>query len=295
MDRLSQVTLATTDGLQEQCETKEPKDEFDEACKRIGLASFEHIGDWNTFQVLNPRVPKEVIERFLLDDNFIQRIEAGLDKHWERRRQINLEQVRRGFTSIKSISALTSQEILKLVKSKSLLEWMKEYEPSKGALLVGPTETGKTISVYGAMQFYCENMIRPANIEPSPAGRSYDAERYVTEWEAHPNWPLPFDRLFVISAREIGNIRDRAKLGEDEPSEITKARTCSLLVMDDLGWERPHQSQAIADVLASRYDEGVSTIATSGLTLQGLSERYGDAVIRRVCETAGRKGPIIQA
>ncbi|MEN6535480.1 MAG: hypothetical protein ABFD89_17585 [Bryobacteraceae bacterium] len=239
-------------------------------------------------------MPTEVIERFLANDDFVQRIEAGLDKKFSTDRDGWLREVRSRFTHIRSICELTSTQILGIVKSKKLLAWIESYRGNDGALLVGPTAAGKTISAYAACQLAVERSVREANAEPEKPSRSMDGE-YMTFFDGGPAWKNPVRDLMVTSAREIGNLRDRAKLGDDEPSGIASARSCRLLVIDDLGWERPHQSQAVADVLASRYDNGVSTIATSGLSPGLLVERYGDAVIRRALETCGRKGAIIES
>lgn len=283
-------------GLTEQSEIKEPKNEFALACERIGVDPAEHIGDWRTFQLVNPNVPREVVGRFLESDEFIQRIDSALDKRFDEFKSISMKRLRSDFRSINSIADLTLDQIVELVNSKKLVAWMNKFTGKEGALLVGPTATGKTISVYGACQMAIESLKRVPNSDPDPGGRSFSrGSDCPTIYGPLPAWHSPVSGLQVISAREIGNLRDHSKLGEDEPMEISTARSCRLLFIDDLGWERPHQSQAVADVLASRYDNGVSTIATSGLGISELSARYGDAVIRRVFETAGRKGAIVEA
>ena len=253
------------------------------------------MGDWNTFRVLSPGAPAEVTERFLALPDFISRIESGLEMKFSAFRARSLEGVRREFVSIKSIIDLSSAKILEIVKSKKLTSWMKSFSGTEGALLVGATATGKTISVYAACQLSVESLKRPMNQQPSPAGSCrVNGDNVHFYYDAGPGWENPMRSLHVTSARELGNLRDHSKLGEDEPIGIRKARTCSLLFIDDLGWERPHQSQIISDVLATRYDNGLPTLSTSGLSLSDLNTRYGDAVMRRMVETSGKRGAIIE-
>jgi hypothetical protein len=49
----------------------------------------------------------------------------------------------------------------------------------------------------------------------------------------------------------------------------------------------------IAEIIAERYNEGLPSYVTSGLTLEGFTERYGDAVVRRITEVGGLPGAVL--
>jgi len=66
-----------------------------------------------------------------------------------------------------------------------------------------------------------------------------------------------------------------------------KAEGANILVIDELGTAGGHvsqvgQSPVIAAILCRRYDAGLTTIATSGVSRRELGERYGSGVFRRL-------------
>ncbi len=94
-------------------------------------------------------------------------------------------------------------------------------------------------------------------------------------------------------AAMLSTARKRHRLGRDEAPIIDEACTASILVLDDLGWERDGDNTAIGDVLNQRYESELPTIITSGLTQDELLEHYGDAVFRKAFD-AGGEGRIVQ-
>ena len=223
--------------------------------------------------------------------NWPERVEQYLFRAFEVHREKVRLRTRSSFSPIYSIVDLSLEEILNIVKSKNLVDWINGYDGHSGALIFGGTATGKTISVYGA----CLSVVARMKIPPleelsgvEPSGHVY--ELVPSEW---PN-PLSSD-IFVTSGRSLGHVIDSHKLGSSEPEEISDAKRSKLLLIDDVGWERPHQSHVISDVLASRYDFGKATVITTGMTLGELRDRYGDAVIRRMVEAGGKKGAIVEA
>lgn len=58
------------------------------------------------------------------------------------------------------------------------------------------------------------------------------------------------------------------------------AAGASLLFLDDLGWER--DPSRLATLIADRYDHSRMIVATSGLTPEQLTKRYGEAVVRKL-------------
>ena len=76
---------------------------------------------------------------------------------------------------------------------------------------------------------------------------------------------------------------------------VAEAKRTHVLFLDDVGWEsrRAGADDVISEVIASRYDSGYPTYVTSGLTLAGFTERYGDAIVRRIVECGGMSGKVV--
>jgi DNA replication protein DnaC len=80
-------------------------------------------------------------------------------------------------------------------------------------------------------------------------------------------------------------------LGKGECPTLEKAREARILVIDDLGLERDHGP--ILDVLHERNQQNRVTWVTSGLTIEQIRERYGEAVYRRLVEMNGTAGRVV--
>jgi hypothetical protein len=87
--------------------------------------------------------------------------------------------------------------------------------------------------------------------------------------------------LVWTSAIELALAERRHALGAGEPELLVKARTCGLLVLDDLGLEEPG---SVLPILSSRYDWCRATIATTGLGRKALATHLGAAGVRRLLE-----------
>ena len=89
---------------------------------------------------------------------------------------------------------------------------------------------------------------------------------------------------------ELGLARSQHKLGDGDAKPVQEAMDASLLVLDEVGYER--DAETIRDVLYARYGTRAGTVAvpskarptiiTSGRTLDELNERYGNASVRRL-------------
>jgi hypothetical protein len=84
-----------------------------------------------------------------------------------------------------------------------------------------------------------------------------------------------------------------AEREDDDPPAIARAKSCELLVLDEVGFEpdpRPGELGVVLDVMQARYNgragQRLPTIITSGLTEAGLAKRYGEATKRRMTEHA---------
>jgi DNA replication protein DnaC len=141
------------------------------------------------------------------------------------------------------------------------------YDASTSLALIGPTSSGKTLGTIHAIFRLIE--------------------RGITEQR---RWPVPT----FTKATQLAIARKQTRLGEGEAELVTKALAADLFILDDLGQEAPNGDTAIWDVVDGRYDKGLPTLITSGLTVDELTTRYGEAFVRRLVQ-AGGKGRIVSA
>lgn len=94
-----------------------------------------------------------------------------------------------------------------------------------------------------------------------------------------------------FSATELERARREHPLGRGDAPEISAASSASLLVLDDCGWER--DPAAVSGVLNERYELGRPTAVNSGKTREQLVEHYGEAVVRRIIESGGKRARVI--
>lgn len=93
------------------------------------------------------------------------------------------------------------------------------------------------------------------------------------------------------SSATLSLARREHPLGEGEAPDILRASGASLLVLDDIGWDK--DPQIVSEVLHKRYEQGAPTILTSGRTVAELSSHYGAAVLRRFGEAGGLSNMLI--
>jgi DNA replication protein DnaC len=168
------------------------------------------------------------------------------------------------------------EELGKLV-APNLRPEALEYDPFKagGRLVCGPTGVGKSVAGIAALRRM--NGLKPANMndlwEKDEAGR----------------------RCVWVRAFSLPNARLEVGLGEGEAPLVASAVAADFLVLDDLGWEskRAGADDVVTEVIAARYDTGRITYATTGLTLAKFIDRYGSAVARRLVESGGIKGKVV--
>jgi len=74
---------------------------------------------------------------------------------------------------------------------------------------------------------------------------------------------------------------------DSDPPMVARAKTTALLILDEVGFEPAGRREDIAvvfDVAQARYNAGLPTIVTSGLSEDELARRYGEATKRRLFE-----------
>lgn len=163
--------------------------------------------------------------------------------------------------------ANVSRDQRRAVMHKAFVEPAESFTPSSGNItFIGPTSAGKTTGATHA--YLCM------------------VERCFREYTRFP-------AAKMIKATTIANARRNAKLG-DEAEVITEAQTIGLLLLDDIG-QGDDRDNSLFEVLDYRYDRGLPTIATSGLTVEQMTQRYGEHFVRRLVQTGDKRGRILSA
>jgi hypothetical protein len=166
-------------------------------------------------------------------------------------------------------------------------------DPATNLMLIAPSGSGKTTAAAHALRQY---------------GCSHLADRYLADVGAlcaglpdvattdgiearmrRVTTPERFaeSNVLWVTAYNLTESARQHPLGEGEAPTVANARAMRILVLDDLGNERPG-AEVLLSVLDSRYTSGLATIVTTGMRLPELSARYGDALLRRLTETGGK-------
>lgn len=94
-----------------------------------------------------------------------------------------------------------------------------------------------------------------------------------------------------VPALELERARIAHRAGDGEAAIVELAISAPLLVIDDLGQDRPHAASAVGPVIAARHDAERRTWVTTGLdagsprgVFPELEARYGAGIVRRLTE-----------
>lgn len=101
--------------------------------------------------------------------------------------------------------------------------------------------------------------------------------------------PLPFwsGALAWCSADELAMEADYTDPKDGEPELARRMRTAPIAILDDLGNERGRlagSNNVPPRTLQWRFDAGLTTITTTGLTTADLKARYGTGIARRLLD-----------
>jgi hypothetical protein len=175
-----------------------------------------------------------------------------------------------------------------LAEHPTLQALAANYDPAEhgGRLILGPTGIGKTVAAVAAVRAEAFRLGR-RSLEYS---RRHNGAALVMLNPCSGRIPIAWARALELPLARLSH-----GLGDGEAELVKAASVAQFLVLDDLGWEsrRAGADDAIGEVIARRYDAGLATLATSGLFLEQVEERYGDSFIRRICEAGGMPGKVI--
>lgn len=173
-----------------------------------------------------------------------------------------------------ALAAMSHAELVALARDPRLAALAAGYDAAThgGRLVLGPTGVGKTVTCVAALRVEAGRALRR---------RAAGQEEFSK---------LAWARALELPAARLGH-----SLGAGEARLVEQASTAHWLVLDDLGWEsrRAGADDVVAEVVARRYDAGLPTLATSGLTLEQLTDRYSDAFVRRLVESGGKPGKVL--
>lgn len=162
-----------------------------------------------------------------------------------------------------------SEEFARCISSARLRHFAATYTPERGsALLSGKSGTGKTTAVAFAV----------LRIVLSAVDAAVDGAPEQLDRAASIVWARAVDVSTAIRAYP---------LGQGEPTLISRARSASLFVIDDLGREpTPHGigDPIFRDLIDDRYMHALPTVVSTGLPRKEFAIRYGDDQVRRLTE-----------
>jgi DNA replication protein DnaC len=172
-----------------------------------------------------------------------------------------------------------SQEFAERVREPRLRNAAERYRVEKhgNLVLLGPAGCGKTM--------VAASIIKRSFAEAVAAFMAPVSDSSKLEYAVRVVW---------TSAADLHNSRRQHRLGEGEAPEFLRAEMAPLLVLDELGQEIA-DDRWLLEFLNARYNRGLPTISTSGLTRPELEKRYGAGAVRRLIEPTGRFVDIFDA
>jgi DNA replication protein DnaC len=94
----------------------------------------------------------------------------------------------------------------------------------------------------------------------------------------------PWPGAFFVGAKDLERARIEQQAGRGEAPLVQRSLAARLLLVDDLGQDKPSAVSAVEAVLLARHDASRTTWVTTGLTARELEERYGAGIARRLTE-----------
>jgi DNA replication protein DnaC len=162
-------------------------------------------------------------------------------------------------------------ELERRLKEPSLLEASRSWSPDlHGNLaLIGPSDIGKTTTA----GIVFRTLLAQGVAHGGPA------------WERASG-------LWWVSATELEHCRETHPRGAGDPPLFAQACRASVLVIDDVGYDR--DNKLVLEVMMFRSQRvRARTIVTGGLTIAELERHYGGAGVRKILEMGAGLEPTI--
>ena len=124
------------------------------------------------------------------------------------------------------------------------------------------------------------DMINLAVLGPARVGKSWEAAAIARA--------LLLDHRVPATFEEVPTMLDRLRPNADGASDIGQYQSTPVLIMDDLGAEKPSEwtDERLYQVADFRAKRNLPTIVTSNLAPQELDDRYGPRLTGRLFENA---------
>jgi DNA replication protein DnaC len=183
----------------------------------------------------------------------------------ERERE-RVDNVKRGTLSLRKrlvdCPAVGTPEFLSRVSSPKLRSFAERYSFERGSVLaIGPSGIGKTTAVNGLLRRLADVAIAGGDDK------------------------CPILSELTITGPRIARALRETRLGVT-CELVDDARRARLLFLDEIGQEMA-DPRWLLELAQDRYEAGLTTITTSGLTRAELETRYGSGAIRRLFEPVG--------
>lgn len=149
----------------------------------------------------------------------------------------------------------------------AVAEWAQGRGGTDGLYLAGQVGTGKTHAAWMAVRLWC----KAAGVIPHDGIVSPHTDR-----RSAPS---------VIFAR-MTDLLDDFRPGDDSVSRVRACQNARLLVIDDLGAERPSEwtQERLYSVIDHRYANCLPLVVTGNLPPGPLAKQTGDRVASRLAE-----------
>lgn len=150
---------------------------------------------------------------------------------------------------------------------KAVTAWAALGRKAQGLYLAGPVGTGKTHAAWMSVRLWCEHAgMPPASRRPASDG-------------------IPARGPAVIFTR-MTDLLDDLRPGDDSRQRIRDCQGAELLVIDDLGAEKPSEwtQERFYSVIDERYTRQLPLIVTSNLPPSKLAEQAGERTASRLAE-----------
>ena len=148
-------------------------------------------------------------------------------------------------------------------RALAIKTYSRDWTRAEGAgVLSGATGVGKTLCIVALGHRLIDLLSRPLA----------DKQRHFLR------------RVKFVRASLLVKAADRHPLGDGEPPLIARCVNASLLLCDDIGNEGPDRSRTLFEVIDRRYMASQPTLVTTYMSRLQLSDRYGDAFVRRLTD-----------